>query len=309
MNIESHPVSRRTIQLLFVEDDPADTELIVDKLMSSGFSPEWRRVETQADFARELRPDLDLVVSDYQLPSFSGMGALAILQDTGWAIPFIMVTGTLGEEAAVRLMRGGATDYVLKDRLERLPAVIERALRERDARRERQRIVGALRASEERFRVTLDRLMEGCQIISRDWRYVYLNEIAARQGNRTVQELLGESMTEAFPGIEQTAVFNTLRTCMEDRVARTVENEFVHEGSARWFQLLIQPVPEGLFILSLDITARKLAEAEVAVQLSELQRWHGVMLGREERIMTLKREVNVLLGLVGQPPRYKENQA
>ena len=124
-----------------------------------------------------------------------------------------------------------------------------------------KRVEAALRESEARFRDTLDSMMEGCQIIGFDWRYRYLNAAAARQGRSTVAGLLGRTIMEAYPGFETTAVFAQLKLCMDERVPRQLENEFVApDGSRSWFHLLIQPAPEGIFILSLDISERKRAE-------------------------------------------------
>lgn len=120
-----------------------------------------------------------------------------------------------------------------------------------------------LQHSEERFRNTLENLMEGCQIIDYDWRYLYINETSAKHARSSVPELLGRTMMECFPGIENTEMFATLRQCMKDRVPQQIENQFYYgDGTWAWFQLVIQPVPEGLFILSLDITERKNAEAD-----------------------------------------------
>src|SRR5438477_10182435 len=114
---------------------------------------------------------------------------------------------------------------------------------------------------EARLRSTLDSLLEGAQIIDRQWRYAYINPAAARHGGTTVDALLGRAMVEAYPGIDQTDMFSVLRRSMETREHAELENEFVTpDGTAKWFQLVIQPVPEGLFILSLDITDRKRAE-------------------------------------------------
>ena len=129
---------------------------------------------------------------------------------------------------------------------------------------ERKQAEAALRASEERFRTTLENLMEGCQIIAHDWRYLYANAGAGRHGKRPVQELLGRTMMEAFPGIEATEMFAVLQQCMTERISRRIENEFVYgDGTSAWFELAIEPVPEGVFVLSLDITERKRAEDEL----------------------------------------------
>jgi len=138
---------------------------------------------------------------------------------------------------------------------------------------ERKRAEHALRASEERFRGTLDTMIEGCQIIGFDWRYLYVNAAAAAQGRSTPQALIGRTMMEAYPGIETTPVFAVLRRCMDTRRAEHIENEFAFAGGASgWFELVIQPVPEGLFVLSLDITERKRAERQLRDLNDDLER-------------------------------------
>lgn len=108
---------------------------------------------------------------------------------------------------------------------------------------------------------TLDNLMEGFQLISFDWRYLYLNEAVVKQSKYTKEELLGYTMMEKYPGIEQTPLFSVLRECMHKRVSNHFENEFTYPDQSKgWFELRIQPIPEGLFILSIDITERKMAE-------------------------------------------------
>lgn len=125
-----------------------------------------------------------------------------------------------------------------------------------------------LREGEERYRSTLDNMLEGCQIIDFNWRYVYVNETVARQGRNTKDALLYHTMMEMYPGIENTDLFVVLRDCMENRVTRQMENRFIFpDGSEGWFDLSIQPVPEGIFILSIDKTKHK--RAENALQESE----------------------------------------
>ncbi len=125
---------------------------------------------------------------------------------------------------------------------------------------EQRQVKEFLETSEERFRNVLDNMMEGFQIIGFDWRYRYVNEAVAKQGRRRREELLGHTMMEMYPGIEETAMFAALRRCMEERKPQTLENEFTYpDGSTAWFHLTIQPTSEGVFILSSDITERKQA--------------------------------------------------
>jgi PAS domain S-box-containing protein len=105
---------------------------------------------------------------------------------------------------------------------------------------------------------TLDYLLEGCQIIGFDWRYLYLNDVAAKHGHKTKEELLGRTMMEAYPDIEKTGMFSMLRDSMNNRNAHQVENEFTYpDGTKGWFELRIDPVPSGIFIFSIDISEQK----------------------------------------------------
>jgi PAS domain S-box-containing protein/putative nucleotidyltransferase with HDIG domain len=129
---------------------------------------------------------------------------------------------------------------------------------------EQKQTLEALRRSEERYRRTLNNMLEGCQIIDYDWRYIYVNDTAVLYGRRKPEELLMHTMMEIYPGIENTELFRVLQHCMEARTHRRMENEFVFpDGDRGWFELSIEPVPEGLFILSIDITERKRAESEL----------------------------------------------
>lgn len=109
---------------------------------------------------------------------------------------------------------------------------------------------------------TLDSLMEGFQLISFDWRYLYVNDAVVKHSKYEREELIGFTMMEKYPGIEKTPMFDLLKVCMKERKADYFENEFTYpDGSTGWFELRIQPVSEGLFILSIDITERKQIEA------------------------------------------------
>lgn len=108
---------------------------------------------------------------------------------------------------------------------------------------------------------TLDNLMEGFQLIGFDWRYLYVNDAVIKHSKYTKKELLGYTMMEKYPGIEKTTLFSVLTICMKERTSKSFVNEFTYpDQTIGWFELRIQPVPEGLFILSIDITERKRAD-------------------------------------------------
>jgi len=129
-----------------------------------------------------------------------------------------------------------------------------------------------LRKNEERYRTTLDNMIEGCQIIGLDWKYIYINKAAEKQNRRPNNELIGQKYAEMWPGVESTLVFGSMRKVMEERVDLHFENEFTFpDGYTGWYDLSIQHVPEGIFILSVDITERKQAEDKLNQLNSELE--------------------------------------
>ena len=121
------------------------------------------------------------------------------------------------------------------------------------------------------FKDILDHLLEDCQIIGFDWRYLYVNDAVARHGRKEKSELLGQRMMDVYPGIDDTPIFRLLAQCMETRTSARMLNEFVYpDGSKGCFDLSIQPIPDGLFILSLDITEHKQAKELIETQLRRL---------------------------------------
>jgi hypothetical protein len=120
----------------------------------------------------------------------------------------------------------------------------------------------------ESFHTTLENLLEGCQIIDFEYRYLFINNAAAKQGKKTSEELLGHKMMEIYQGIEITPMFSILHQCMQERIPRQMENEFIFEDGTKGYYLLsFEPVPEGVFIMSTNITKRN--QAEEALKESE----------------------------------------
>ena len=166
---------------------------------------------------------------------------------------------------------------------------------------------------EHQLRLSLDHLLEGVQIVDRQWRYVYVNETAAAHGQRPAGELMGRTMMECFPGIEQTEMFIALRRVMETRASETLRNEFAYpSGERRWFDLVIDPVPDGLCILSLDVTDRRRAELE----LHHSQRMEaigklagGVAHDFNNQLTAIRGFAEILLGVVTEERIRRDLQA
>lgn len=133
-----------SLNLLLLEDSPNDAELILDVLKEAGFELASRRVDSQADYLRELDQPPDFILSDFSMPQFTALDALRLMQKRELDIPFIVVSGCIGEEMAVECMKAGATDYLLKDRLARLGHSVSQAL-------DRKRLIEEKRQAEQRL--------------------------------------------------------------------------------------------------------------------------------------------------------------
>jgi hypothetical protein len=126
------------LKILLVEDNPHDAELVLRELRRAGFDFEYQRVDTEEDYLKHLHEGLDLILSDYLMPQFNGLRALELLKERGLDVPFIIVSGSIGEDIAVAAMKQGVADYLLKDRLARLGLSINHALTVGRVRRERR---------------------------------------------------------------------------------------------------------------------------------------------------------------------------
>ncbi len=311
------------LHVLCLEDTPQDAEILAARLVDAGYRVTLELVANEADFtaALETHPP-DVILADYTLPGFDGPAALRCARRLRPTVPFICVSGTIGEETAVELLKQGATDYVLKDRPARLAFAVRRALDEARAAAESRRMEATGRGREEALRESEERLqmsLEATGIGLWDWdmrKDVWYS-------TDTYFKMLGYDPTKAAQNRE---VWDE-RTHPEDREfvikkmeavrdggeqAFDIEFRFRHaDGTYRWINSVGRAAKfddQGrvtrMLGLQIDITARRLADSKLRAQLDELRRWYTVTLGRETRVMNLKREVNRALAAAGLPPRY-----
>jgi putative nucleotidyltransferase with HDIG domain len=145
MNISTTGTNPHPLQVIIVEDNPSDAELMILQLEKEGFLFEWKRVETEEEYFSLLDGNCDLILSDWSLPQFSGLRALEILNIKGKDIPFIIISGSIGEEAAIQALHLGAYDYLLKDHTKRLGKAVMNALDQKRLNDEKKTTEEALR--------------------------------------------------------------------------------------------------------------------------------------------------------------------
>src|SRR2546421_3323625 len=167
----------RTLRVLHVEDSEQDVALLRRYLTRAGYRLTSERVETEAAMKAALEfQEWDVVLCDYSMPHFNAVAALAVLKETALDLPFIIISGTVGEAVAVEAMRAGAHDYLMKDNLVRLGPTIERELQEAENRRARRHAEIELRKSEAQYRRLLDTTFEGVWLLDPELRTTYVNQ-------------------------------------------------------------------------------------------------------------------------------------
>ena len=259
------------LRILMVEDSAVDAELVERQLRRGGIDGPIERVETEQAFRDALTRNVpDIILADYHLPEFDGLSALAIVRELAPEIPFIFVSGNIGEERAVGTLRDGATDYVLKDRLTRLPNAVERAVRQRVEHDLRRQAEAALRDLEERFRYALiathDLIWEwdvqaGTVWSNRVHSHERLLPETAEQMEKLVAFIHPDDQLRVTSGIREMLVSAATTSTLEYRIAAA--------GGA-WRHVVDRHVilrddtgqPVRVIGAVMDITEQKLAEEE-----------------------------------------------
>lgn len=195
------PVSSSPLlRLLIVEDNLSDAVLAVHELERSGRRMNVVRVDTREAFLTELANSPDIILCDYNLPAFSAPEALELLIQQGIDVPFIVLSGSIGEETAVDMIKRGADDYLLKDRIGRLDAAVERALEQKALRAEARRSAEHLRQSELKYRCLFDRLMDAAYLCdAATTRIIDVNRRGERLLGLERSAILGSRLGQYFP--------------------------------------------------------------------------------------------------------------
>ncbi len=286
-------------RLLLVEDSADDAELLLYSLRAAPFEFTAVRVETEAEYRAALATDLpDVVLCDFNLPRFSTDRALKILGECGLDIPFIVVSHHIGEEAAVAAMQDGASDYLLKNRLGRLPAAIEAAVGRRVSRQQQARVEAALRASESMKRGILNSLTTRIAVLDGKGIIVATNKAwdsyddtrgqsykAAAALGQNYFDLLQAAADRSDASAEQS--MKNLRAVIDRETAfASVEYERAGPGGTHWFVTRAMPLEDsldGAVVSHEDITDRMLAHHALADANQRLQ-------AVSKRVLTIQEE-------------------
>ena len=267
------PQSKSGLQVVLLEDDASDAELIQVELQRSGMAVTWQHVTTESGFRDAIALAApDLVLADYTLPGFDGLAALRILRDRWPDVPFVFVSGSLGEERAIEAVKSGATDYVLKDRMQRLPAVVQRALTEARERHERRKAELALEEQRVLLTALINNLPDLIYAIDSEGRLTVVNRSMLEDVKLPRHAVLGHKFSEL--GDSDFAHESEAQDASVLRSGRPLVNQehawVQRDGSVKWFITSRTPLRDaasgkviGLVCAARDITSRKELEQEI----------------------------------------------
>ena len=272
----------KPLHILIVEDSEDDALLLLRELQRAGYEPVFERVETPESMRAALRQQQwDIVVSDYLMPHFGGLEALEVLKNSRLDLPFIIVSGNIGEDIAVEAMRAGAHDYIIKGSLARLIPAVERELREAVTRRERKRTGDQLDLLSRRLAETLETINEGFFTLDKDWRFTFVNTEAAEMWGKRKSELLGASLWDLAPQAAGSLFEEQYQKVMKERVP--VRFEAISPLVGVWLEVRAHPSEDGIAVYFHNIMDRKKAEENI----SRLNRMYAVLSRVNEAIVRI----------------------
>jgi diguanylate cyclase (GGDEF)-like protein/PAS domain S-box-containing protein len=281
------------LHILIIEDQALDAELCEHELRSAGLEFVSRRVCTRAALSGALNERIpDVVLSDFSMPTdLDGFAALELTRLIAADVPFIFVSGTIGEERAVAALKAGATDYVLKDRLERLPPVVRRALDEACAKRAARAAQEGLRESEARFRSFMEYLPGNASICDAQGRYTYVNEVWEKTFGVQAADAIGRHCDE-LPAQYAAELMSAYREVLRTNapVVHVTRSGGGGDGEGRWWLSHHFPIPSRdattplVGTIAVDVTDRTRQEEKIA----RLSRIHAVLGGINSAIVRLR---------------------
>jgi PAS domain S-box-containing protein len=261
----------RKLHILHLEDDPDFAELVRTLLAQDGLDVDLKCVGDRAAFEVALEAGtFDAIISDYHLPSFSGLDALAMVRKKNPHLPFILVSGTIGEQAAIESLKAGATDYLLKQRPDRLPSAVRRAVQEAEERARLRAAETELVRREKYFRTLTENSLDVLCILSREANIIYASPSIERVMGYKPEELRGQNYLAHVHPDDLPRVREAFQFAL-DHSERTVKIEFSHQsknGEWRHLELVGQnrlqdPEIGGMVADCRDVTDRWRAEEEL----------------------------------------------
>jgi PAS domain S-box-containing protein len=252
----------RKIKVLLLEDSPEDAEIVQRLLKKEMAIVDCRHALNRDAYFEALQQDTpDIILADNSVTGFSALQALVQTRERLPHVPFIMITGTVSEEYAVGMIKSGADDYILKDRLQRLSSAIEAALGKRRAEKEADEALQKLTENEEKYRTLIERVSDGFIALDDQWRFVYVNKKAEQLFERPPGTLTGKKIWDEFPESVGEPFYHAYVTAME-----TQQNAYLKAYSVaidRWIVSYIYPSPTGLSVYFGDITEQRKAENKI----------------------------------------------
>jgi PAS domain S-box-containing protein/putative nucleotidyltransferase with HDIG domain len=254
----------RPLAVLIVEDVESDAQLIVRMLTKAGYTVTFERVDSAAQIRRALeKQPWEIVISDFSMPGLDGFAALKVFQETGLDIPFIVVSGTMGEETAVAMMKAGAHDYVMKGNLARLAPAVERELKHAETKRETRRAEEELRSREQRYQTLLKTSLDGFWLVDMQGGLLEVNETYCRMSGYTEQELLSMHIPDLEDKEVPSDTASHIQKIIEQGEDRFESRHRRKDGSIFEVEINVQyrAAEGGRFVAFLqDISERKRAE-------------------------------------------------
>ena len=257
------------LHVLIVEDSEEDYELILHELKHTRYQVKSTRVETQHGLVQNLnRAIWDMIICDNTLPHFSGDAALHITRKMDQDTPFIIVSGTIGEEAAVRAMRSGANDYILKDNLKRLAPVVEREIREAKFRLKQKQNEKRIVLTELRYQFLAESIKDVFFALDFDLNITYWNEAASKEFKK--RKVLGRHLLDVFPEWKNLNITSSIEKALLRKAPETITLEY-QAKNIESFKGNVYPSTEGVSILLSKVTEEKLNEDKLISINKELE--------------------------------------